>query len=375
MKRVLVFSAAIAALVILGWTSGAFRKPSVSQAAGAPAGPQPRLEIPENNFDFGVIEVGQTGRRTFTFRNVGQADLTLKLRDTTCKCTLAKLEKTVVPPGGETKVELEWTASEPQEQFYQGAKFETNDPEQRRVDVRIEGHIRNRLGIWPQLTFFTEVPRNSKRTLHVQLYSQFYDDLKIISTKSTLPGAAVRLVDAPPTAGALPFEASFVRGLELEYAAGSTPGPFTGVISIEYEARDRDGRWNRGIYDLEFGGETSGDFSLAGRSVAGQLLNLGTFLQKEGAKAQAYLHYRGEAKDLQLSVAKVEPAFAKVQIGEPQKLSPTMTRFPIEVSVPADSPLVNLSSASAGGLGSVVLNTTNPDQPQVKFQLSLVILP
>lgn len=375
MKRAVIFTAAIAILVVVGWTSGAFRRPNASQAAGTPTGPQPRLEIPENNFDFGVIEVGQTGRRTFTFRNVGQADLTLKLRDTTCKCTLAKLEKTIVPPGGETKVELEWTASEPQEQFYQGAKFETNDPERRRVDVRIEGHIRNRLGIWPQLTFFTEVPRNAKRTLHVQLYSQFYDDLKIISTKSTLPGAAVRLMDAPPTAGALPFEATYVRGLELEYAAGSTPGPFSGVISIDYEARDRDGRWNHGVYDLEFGGETSGDFSLAGRNVVGKLLNLGTFSQQEGTKVQAYLHYRGGVKDLQLSVANVEPAFANVQIGEPQRLSPTMTRFPLEVSVPPYSPVVNLSSASAGGLGSVVLNATHPDQPQVKFQLSLVILP
>lgn len=374
MKRTFIFVAAILGVTVGGWASGIFRKPNTSQAAPAAAGPQPRIEVPENNFDFGAIEAGQTGRRSFKIRNIGQADLTLQLGETTCKCTLAKLDQAVVPPGGETVIELEWSSEEPNERYVQGAQLKTNDPQRRRIDLRVEGRIRNRVGIWPQLAFFTDVPRNSKRSLHLNLYSQVYDDVKILNAKSSLAGASVRLIDALATETALPFEARFIRGLEIEYAAGGKPGPFTGTIAIEYEGRDREGKLNHGVHNLDFGGETSGDFSLQGRNVVDTLLNMGSFSQAEGAKSQAYLHYRGNAKDLKLSVDEVEPEFVQVRVGEAQQLSPTMARFPIEAIVPPGSPVVNLSS-TAGGLGQVVLNTAHPDQPRVKLQLSLVVLP
>lgn len=376
MKRTLITLAVVTGLIAGAWVGGIFRKPNASQAAAAAAttSKHPRIELPENNFDFGVIETGQTGRRSFEIRNVGDADLTLKLRETTCKCTLAKLEKTVIPPGGRTEIELEWQSDEPNEGFYQGAKIETNDPEKRRFDLRVEGRIRNRFGIWPKLVFFTDVARNSTHTMHVHVYSQFYREVRITKVHSTLDGVTAKLSDAAPST-APPFETQFLRDLVIECRTGSKPGPFHGKLAIEYEGVDREGRTESGLHDLEFGGETVGDFSVHGRDVVGRLLNLGTPTQAVGAKANAYIHYRGDATDLKLTFAKATPGFVQVHLGEPQKLSPTVTRFPVEVVVPPDSPLTNMSSTAAEGLGSVVLSTNHPDYPEVQFQLSLVILP
>jgi len=347
--------------------------PEEAGAEATASQPQPRAVVEEFNVDFGEIDVDETARHSFVVRNEGLAPLTLKVRDTSCKCTLAKLDSAEVAPGESTLVELEWKSSEPTENFFQGARIETNDPELRRFDLRVEGRIRCKLRIFPELLFFSEMRRGEERVMPTVLYSQAYDDVRITRIESTYAGLSARVVDGSTPDAPKP-DTRFIRDFELVCKPGMKVGPFHGKIIIDYEAADRTGAEHTGQYVVEFLGETVGDVSLHGRNVVGRILNLNTVSQAVGTKERAYIHLRGDAGNTEFTVGSVNPDFVEVRLLEPEKLSEKMTRVPVEVSIPPGSPLVSMSSADVG-LGEVKLLSNHPDYPEVRFNLALVMTP
>src|SRR5690349_13929374 len=90
---------------------------TASDSADAFAGP--RVEVPELHYDYGSMQRGTSKSHEFLIRNVGTAPLTLRAGTTTCKCTLSQVPTAPVPPGGSTKVKVEWAAKSPGGEFSQ----------------------------------------------------------------------------------------------------------------------------------------------------------------------------------------------------------------------------------------------------------------
>jgi hypothetical protein len=61
-----------------------------------------------------------------------------------------------------------------------------------------------------------------------------------------------------------------------------------------------------------------------------------------------------------------------VHFSEAQKLSPTVTRFPVTIELPPDAELPATSDSASG---EIELTTTHPDYPEVRIPLSLVVVP
>ncbi|MEX2561162.1 MAG: DUF1573 domain-containing protein, partial [Pirellulales bacterium] len=104
--------------------------------------PRPKLEVDHDEFDFGVMNVGQSGRHAFTVRNAGDADLVLHEAGTTCKCTLLDMPGGRIKPGETRQVRLEWTTEKPTEHFRHGAGIWTNDPKIRQLKLALTGKVR-----------------------------------------------------------------------------------------------------------------------------------------------------------------------------------------------------------------------------------------
>lgn len=340
---------------------------------------KPRVVYPDNVYDFGVMNPGDKQTRKFTVRNEGEGDLKLSLGKTTCKCTLANLNEETIPPGGSTEINLEWHTEEAQFRFRQAAVIKTNDPRQPMFELAVEGSVRTKLATLPSEVYFAEVPKNAGRTTDVLLYSQAFDRLEIKSIESTLPAVTATLATEATTDSATintataPQESRYLRRLTITKAADSKPGSFQGVVRLHYVGSYRGGPEEKGTFELPFGGDTVGDLSIHGRSVVGTLLNLGTVERSRGTKQRAYVHVRGNAPPVNFSLHRATPDFLKVDFGKPERLSPTMMRYPIEVSVPPGAPEVNLLGEETGR-GEVVLTTTHADHPQVRFQVSLAVL-
>ena len=62
-------------------------------------GPQPKISIPSDYFNFGGIGPRDVVRRKFVIRNEGDAPLTISRAYTTCGCTTAEFSARVIPPG------------------------------------------------------------------------------------------------------------------------------------------------------------------------------------------------------------------------------------------------------------------------------------
>jgi len=62
-------------------------------------GPQPKISVPVDYYNFGTVGARDVVRRKFVIRNEGEAPLTISRAYTTCGCTTAEFSARVIPPG------------------------------------------------------------------------------------------------------------------------------------------------------------------------------------------------------------------------------------------------------------------------------------
>jgi hypothetical protein len=322
------------------------------------------------HYDFGVINVGAKGNRKFVVRNEGAGDLTLSVGGTSCKCTIAELGSARVPPGGSTEIELSWEGEEETKKFRQGARITTNDPLLREFDLVVEGRVLVEMAVHPTSVIFQGIPRRTDRTNHLLIYSQQTADVRIrrVETTGKTLDVALDEVDAKTREQ---MNARWIRDVAVTIHSGDRLGFIAENVRVYYtlgeSAEER-------MFEFGVAGEVIGDFQLGGRDVAGNTLLLGTVRQSDGGSKSAHLLVRGEHRaDLQLRVETCKPAGLEVGVGPAQSLSATMTRYPLTVRAPGGLTPGNFSSET--GLGEVVLKTTHPDHPTVRFFVSLVVTP
>ena len=113
-------------------------------------GPPPKLElVGQPVYNFGTMPKHAKSSHTWEIKNLGPGPLQVWLLESSCSCTVAKLEKkkgisdevqaTVeVPPGQSTPIEVSWETRE-WNSFAQTATLGTNDPEQRSLTLAIRG--------------------------------------------------------------------------------------------------------------------------------------------------------------------------------------------------------------------------------------------
>jgi hypothetical protein len=94
-------------------------------------GPQPELEIPQDEWSFGQIGPRDVVDHTYVLRNTGDAPLTISRIYTTCGCTTAELTARVIPPGKVALLRMIFDAGFHDtrgQQVRRGVIIENNDP-------------------------------------------------------------------------------------------------------------------------------------------------------------------------------------------------------------------------------------------------------
>lgn len=168
-------------------------------APDAPTGPVGKLLIEgPAKHDFGKRSVGSKGDQPFTIKNVGAGDLTLKLGEKTCQCTVAEFDpelqgkkakdQIVLKPQESTTINVSWTAKNPGK-FEQGVSLESNDPAQPAVWFRITGHAYPPLVTMPEEPIFEfgELPNDKPMPIYLAVSSFDEPSFKIVDMHSTNP--------------------------------------------------------------------------------------------------------------------------------------------------------------------------------------------
>jgi Protein of unknown function (DUF1573) len=105
-------------LVFTFWGAGA------APAAAA----EPRMVLPETQYDFGTVFEDRPLIHTFKVLNQGEAPLKIRKVDPACSCTVAQYDRTI-PPGGQGEITLQIKPYSVLRQFHKETRVWVNDPQ------------------------------------------------------------------------------------------------------------------------------------------------------------------------------------------------------------------------------------------------------
>lgn len=106
---------------------------------------QPKIQIPEKSFNFGMIGPQDVVEQEFIIRNVGDAPLTISRAYTTCGCTTAEISATIIPPGKVATIKLIFDAGfhdTSGQTVRRGLIIENNDPQQSQAEIWVQASVR-----------------------------------------------------------------------------------------------------------------------------------------------------------------------------------------------------------------------------------------
>jgi hypothetical protein len=339
-------------------------------------GPPPKVAMEgSGEFDFGRAEKQVEHRHAFIIRNVGKGPLTLEKGQTTCSCTVSEIEQTEVPPGGSTKVTVQWKAKS-LGPFRQSAQVRTNDPDPDRqtLDLIVSGEIVSSYRMEPGLLVFTNVSPTKGAAGTARIWSYATADLDVLRPQFVTATIAkfFDLKIEKMSAGALKDEAGAKSGVVLNVTV--KPGLPAGPIAQKIQ------------FHLNLPGEPEVELPIEGRiyapiEVVGPLwdadigvLKIGTIRPSEGGKFEFYLLVRDEAQQkVQVTVADSPPPL-KMSIGKPEKLDAAATKIPITLEVPRGSRPVDHWGTQDSKLARILLDTGLPDAKQLQILVQYIVV-
>ncbi len=108
---------------------------------------QPRIQLPEKSYNFGVIGPQDVVEREFILRNTGEGPLTISRAYTTCGCTTAEISASVIPPGKVATIKLIFDAGYHDatgQTVRRGLIIENNDPSQSQAEIWVQASVRSK---------------------------------------------------------------------------------------------------------------------------------------------------------------------------------------------------------------------------------------
>jgi hypothetical protein len=336
------------------------QEPSEKQAVARTDEESPRVQIDEPHFDFGSMQRGTSKSHRFIVKNVGTAPLTLRVGQTTCKCTLGEVSDNAIPPGGSTHVLLEWKALTDHGPFTQSATLLTNDPLASSVDLTITGRVTEPTNVSPPEFLFDKISAGEEKSAQVYVMAMLEDDLTISETKLSDAESSDKfeIRVEPVERDELPNpEAKAGARITVTAKPGLPIGRLSQWLSLRTNLADAE------ELQIPLVGRVIGDISIHGidwNEEAG-VLSLGKVKSSEGRRGRVNIVIRGAgAVNVRLEVASKDPPELNTTIGAPKQITAELVHVPVEIEVPAGTrPMVRLGTAQ-GEEARVAISTTHP---------------
>ncbi len=189
---------------------------------------QPSAEVPETEYDFGLMEPYARSSHTFVVANTGTAPLVLKSGGTSCKCTLSDLSLTELAPGEALPIKLEWKTGEPRKVFRHYAVVNTNDPKKQEIILGIRGEIKSTISAEPSAISFGRLAPETEGTASFLLVSHVWDEFEVERVEAVRD--AVQATVEPTDK--LPSGATSAAKIRLRTRRGEQIGSFNDVVRV-----------------------------------------------------------------------------------------------------------------------------------------------
>jgi len=348
---------------------------SEEPALPPPGAPVPKVVVPETSYDFGALDLSANGSHDFFLKNAGTAPLKLTEGGTSCRCTMSKLDKESIPPGGSAKVTISWKPIDRPGPYQQTAKILTNDPAQSQVILTISGRITAAARFSPTELVFSRLSAGEATTDQSRLYCYLDTPLKILGQKwedaatasfyeATLKPLAADEVAKEPTA-----KSGWL--VQVTVKPGLPQGPIEQKLILQTDMKSTPS------LTLPIQGSIGSEIAVVGPHWDPEkgVLWLGEVSGREGIERRLLLVVRGPLrKDVKFKVASVSPSVLKVSLGKPTEINNgTVIQFPLLLDIPPHSRAANHLGSEQGPLGEINLETTHPQVPKLRILVRFAI--
>jgi hypothetical protein len=353
------------------WDSTLAESEGSGEAKGEPTGPQPRVSVNEESYNFGMMDSNSTARHEFVFTNIGEAPLKLEKGATSCKCTASVLEEGEIAPGESATVVVEWKAKGATTDFTQTAIIKTNDLHRPRVTLTIQGRVTVAVRAEPTNLIFTGVKGGEPATAVSRVYSFMAKPLEITGHKFLDPATAeyFEVACEPLSVEDVAKEEGAKGGLLVRVTVkpGLPVGAFRQTITLQTNSAAAP------EIALAVEGTINSEISVVGSGWNPKLgiLDCGVVESGAGATRNLFIRASGPHPDeVSIKVAEVHPDLLKVEIG---KANPAeggnIALIPLTIKIPKGSHPASYLELERDKLGRIILET---NQPQARHLQILV---
>ena len=348
--------------------------------------PRPVLNV-ERLYNFGVLQNGEVGKHQFVLKNNGDADLTVSVEETSCKCTAANLGNATVKPGDSTVIDVTWKTADFIGDYVQKVLVQTNDPDMMMVELEVRGKIVADARAMPSEFTFANITYGYSAESKTQIACYKTPPLEITGYEYLNPEAKNHfdLQIAPLTEGEFESEPDATGGYQLTLTAkDSLPlGPFSETLVLktnsEYQPEIK----------IPVYGTVVGNISLAGPGWNEELRTwiLGMLESgKVGKKVLWVLDRSVKAEDreklkpgeipphIKLEIESVTPDWLQVELGESTYLPESgVVRTLIHLTVPADAPICDYWGHIQEKMGHIILKTSSEDEKSILINIRFAV--
>jgi hypothetical protein len=333
-----------------------------------PTAPQPKVQIDNETYKFGKMEVNSVLAHDFIFSNVGESDLRLSVGESSCKCTVGNLEKQVLKPGESTRVTLSWEAKMAPGPFRQSAKIHTNDMSRPLIEIFVDGEIAQSLEAVPQEFNLGQFAVEDGSAATLKIYGFSDEPIKLLdhqfSNKSGADHFELTTEELKPSEIR---DEDAKSGLVVRLTA--KPGLPLGVVRQSVVLTTN--LQNLAPLELKVNGLAVSDITLQGASQwdsKRSVLKVGSVPAEKGFEHTIYVMVRGQyAEETTVEVAEVDPAELSVTVGAGEDIQGVrVKRIPITITLkPNSKPINRLGSSDDDPLARIRLESNHPKVKEI----------
>lgn len=318
---------------------------------------RPQAEIQgEGEYDFGEMLRFTEGKHRFVLKNVGDADLELSVRSTSCKCTIGKLGEKSLKPGESTEVEMVWSVKTYANRFEQTATIGTTDPQNAELQLRIYGDVIDRLMLEPAVWAIGDTTAGGPIELEATVLNRCGFDVEFVESswlekmQGVEPQLGVEPIEVPEALGGEDATVGQAFRVQLKIPPGLNQGPLLYTAQLQFQPVEPAAVPEDEVEDLtvpiRLEGRIVGDIvvigggsQLTGRPGGGFIYTFSQVEFGKGAEAKLKVLLRGDHFDeANLKIDDVTPEnVLAAELGEP-KTGGGVTVYPLTLRIREDAP-------------------------------------
>ncbi|MRR57762.1 MAG: DUF1573 domain-containing protein [Deltaproteobacteria bacterium] len=155
--------------------------------ASSPVWAAPRLTFDNPAFDFGKVTQGKTVEHAFTFRNTGDAPITIQRVGSSCGCTVATPSSQVIHPGKSGEIKAAFDSSDFRGEVTKEVFVYTANPQKPSHTLTMKGMVVEEIVITPNQLNLGDVKPGVRKDGILKIENKGNRVLKIKAVRSILP--------------------------------------------------------------------------------------------------------------------------------------------------------------------------------------------